>query len=141
MKKFFKKIKHPEKYLFIVTGHQGEPGAVLPRMVYQHLYHFRKEDHVIFSCSIIPVEANIRNRGRLDTELKRKKIRLFTDVHVSGHAFREDHRDLIKMLKSKYIIPTHADVKRLRAMKELAIEIGYKPDKIKILKNGMQVSF
>jgi len=141
VKKFFKKIKHPEKYLFIVTGHQGEPGAVLPRMVYQHLYHFRKEDHVIFSCSIIPVEANIRNRGRLDTELKRKKIRLFTDVHVSGHAFREDHRDLIKMLKSKYIIPTHADVKRLRAMKELAIEIGYKPDKIKILKNGMQVSF
>jgi len=139
--RFFKKIKHPEKYLFIVTGHQGEPGAVLPRIVYENYYKFQEEDHVIFSCSVIPVENNIINREKLDSELKKRKIRLFTDVHVSGHAFREDHRDFLHMLKPEYIIPSHAEPENLEAMKELALEIGYKPDKVKILKNGVQVSF
>jgi ribonuclease J len=141
VKKFFSKVKHPEKSLFIVTGHQGEPRAVLSRMVYQHLYHFEEEDHVIFSCSVIPVENNIRNREKLDAALKEKKIRLFTDVHVSGHAFREDLRDLIHLLKPVNIIPTHASRKKLEAMKELCMEMGYKPDRVMILHNGVQVNF
>ncbi|MBW2990292.1 MBL fold metallo-hydrolase [Candidatus Woesearchaeota archaeon] len=141
VKKFFNKIKHPEKYLFIVTGHQGEPNAVLTRMVRQHLYKFKKEDHVIFSCSIIPVENNIIHREKLDKALKKEKVRLFVDVHVSGHAFKEDLRDLIHLLKPKNIIPTHGSRKKLRAMKELAMDMGYKPEQVKILKNGVQVSF
>jgi len=140
LKKFFKRVKHPEKYLFIVTGHQGEPGAVLPRMVYQRLYNFQEEDHVIFSCSIIPVKNNIINREKLDSALKKKKVRLFTDVHVSGHAFREDLRDLLHLLKPEQIIPTHANKEKLNAMKELALETGYKPEQIRILKNGVQLN-
>ena len=139
--KFFKKVKHPEKYLFIVTGHQGEPKAILSRMVFQNLYHFEEEDHVIFSCGVIPVENNIINREKLDKALKEKKIRLFTDVHVSGHAYREDHRDLIHLLKPENIIPTHAQRKNLEAMKELCMEMGYKSDKVHILHNGVQVNF
>ena len=141
VEKFFKQVKHPEKYLFVVTGHQGEPGAVLPRMVYKHLFNFKEEDHVIFSCSIIPVENNIIHREKLDSALKKEKVRLFIDVHVSGHAFREDLRDLIHLLKPENIIPTHGNSKKLEAMKELALEMGYKPEQIKILKNGVQVSF
>jgi ribonuclease J len=141
VKKFFKKVKHPEKTLFIVTGHQGEPRAVLSRMVYQNLYHFNEEDHVIFSCSVIPVENNKINREKLDKALKEKRVRLFTDVHVSGHAFREDLRDLIHVLKPKNIIPTHGTVKKLEAMRELCTEMGYKPENIKILHNGVQVNF
>lgn len=141
VEKFFKKVKHPEKYLFVVTGHQGEPRAVLPRMVRQHLYDFQEEDHVIFSCSVIPVKDNIINREKLDSDLKKEKVRLFTDVHVSGHAFREDLRDLVRMLNPQNIIPTHASKKKLYAMKELALEMGYKPEQVKILKNGVQISF
>ncbi len=139
--KFFKKVKHPEKQLFIVTGHQGEPKAILSRMVFQNLYHFEEEDHVIFSCGVIPVENNIINRGKLDRALKDKKIRLFTDVHVSGHAYREDLRDLVHLLKPQNVIPTHAQVKNLEAMKELCMEMGYKSDKVHILRNGTQVNF
>jgi ribonuclease J len=137
--KFFKKLKHPEKCMLVVTGHQGEPGAVLPRMVYKHLYDLRAGDNIIFSCSIIPVENNIRNRARLDEELKRKHVRLFTDVHVSGHAFREDLRDLITLVKPKIVIPTHAERKKLEAMRELAMEIGYKHDNVKVLRNNETV--
>jgi ribonuclease J len=121
--------------MFIVTGHQAEPGAVLPRMVFKHLYDFKQDDNVIFSCSVIPVENNVINREKLDAELRKRKVRLFTDVHVSGHAFREDHRDLIQTLKPEIVIPTHAERKKLEALKELALEIGYKPDKVRILRN------
>ena len=141
VEKFFKKVKHPEKYLFVVTGHQGEPKAVLPRMVRQHFFDFDEEDHVIFSCSIIPVKNNIINREKLDAALKKEKVRLFTDVHVSGHAFREDLRDLVRLLNPKTIIPTHANKKKLYAMKELAMEMGYKAGQVKILTNGVQVNF
>ena len=139
--KFFKRVKHADKQLFIVTGHQGEPGAVLSRMVYQHLYRFEEEDHVIFSCGVIPVENNIRNREKLDKALREKKVRLFTDVHVSGHAFREDLRDLVHLLKPEHVIPTHAKRKNLEAMKELCLEIGYKPHQVHVLHNGLQVNF
>ncbi len=141
VEQFFKKLKHPEKCMFIVTGHQGEPGAVLPRMVYKHLYDFKDGDNVIFSCSIIPVENNIRNREKLDAELKKKHVRLFTGVHVSGHAFREDQRDLISLVRPEYILPTHSDRKNQEAMRELAMEMGYKHDKIKILRNHEHLRF
>ena len=62
------------------------------------MFKFEDEDEVIFSCTVIPVESNKRNREKLDAELKRKKVRLFNDVHVSGHAARKDHRDIINML-------------------------------------------
>jgi ribonuclease J len=141
VEKYFRKMKHPEKYLFVVTGHQGEPGAVLSRMVFKNIYKFAEEDHVIFSCGIIPVENNIINREKLDAALKAKKVRLFTDVHVSGHAFREDHRDLIHLLNPEHIIPTHAERKKLEAMKELCMEMRYKPEKVHILENGVQLGF
>lgn len=138
--KFFKRIKDPSKYLFIVTGHQAEPRAVLTRMVNQNLFQFNEEDHVIFSCGVIPVENNIRNREKLDAALRKKKVRLFTDVHVSGHAFREDHRDFIHLLKPAHILPAHATPKVMEAMKELALEMGYKPDKVHLLRNGLQLN-
>ncbi len=141
VEKFFKRIKHPEKYVFVVTGHQGEPKAVLPRMVRQNFFKFHEEDHMIFSCSVIPVKNNIINRDKLDAALKKEKVRLFTDVHVSGHAFREDLRDMIRLLKPKNIIPTHASKKKLQSMKELAMDMGFKPNQVKILKNGVRVSF
>lgn len=140
VEKFFKKIKNPSKYLFVVTGHQAEPRAVLSRMVNQNLFHFHEEDHVIFSCGVIPVENNIINREKLDAALKKKKIRLFTDVHVSGHAYREDHRDFIHLLKPTHIIPAHATPKVMEAMKELALEMGYKHDKVHVLRNGVQLN-
>ncbi|MBN1792185.1 MBL fold metallo-hydrolase [Candidatus Woesearchaeota archaeon] len=140
VKKYFGKVKNPEKCLFVVTGHQAEPGSILPRMVFSHLFKFKEEDNVIFSCSVIPVESNVRNRERLDAELKKMKVRIFTDVHVSGHAYREDHREMIKLLRPKIIIPTHAPAEKLALTRELAMELGYKSEDVKILKNGERIT-
>ena len=136
---YFKKVKDTHKKLFVVTGHQGEPKAVLSRMATQKIFPFDYEDLVLFCCKIIPNEENYRNRSALEAKLKSKKVRIFSDIHVSGHACREDHREFIKLLKPLNIIPTHGEVPMLEAQKELAREIGYDDKKVHILKNFSRI--
>lgn len=117
-------------YLIVCTGHQGEPDAVLAKIM-RGIYKFPiySGDHVIFSSSVIPNKENIEQRRVLDVKLKEKGVRIFTDIHASGHASREDLRDLIKLVKPKTIIPAHADMPKINALIELAKEEGYRPGK------------
>ena len=123
-----KKInKNRSKYLVVCTGHQGEPGSVLERMSRNELpFSFRNKDHIIFSSSVIPTPINVSNRSQLERRLKQKGVRIFGDVHVSGHASREDLRDFINMVNAENIIPAHGDLSKLTPMAELASELGYK---------------
>ena len=53
-------------------------------------------------------------------------MRIFTDVHVSGHGALEDHRDLLEMIKPKNIIPIHAGAEKGRMLAEMAAGLGFK---------------
>ncbi len=139
IEEYFKKNKNTKDKLFIVTGHQGEPKAVLSRLVKKNIFPFNYEDLVLFCCKIIPHEDNFRNRSDLESSLKEKRTRIFTDLHVSGHACREDHREFIKRLKPENIIPTHGEIPMLEAQKELCVELGYEEKKVHILKNFSRI--
>ena len=92
IKRKLKKIaKERGKYLMVVTGHQGEPKSTLAKMMNGELkFNFFPEDHVIFSCRTIPTPTNIANREKLEANLRSYNIRIFKDIHQSGHAARED---------------------------------------------------
>lgn len=135
VEQYFKKLKKTEDKLFIVTGHQGEPKAILSRLAKGNIFPFGYEDLVLFCCKIIPHEENFKNREILESELKKRKVRIFTDLHVSGHACREDHREFIKMINPENIIPTHGEIPMLESQKELAKELGYKDNQVHVLKN------
>lgn len=138
---FLKKCKKPEDYVFIVTGHQGEPKSVLARMIFNNYFNFKKEDIVIFSCTIIPGEENIKNREKMENELKKKRVRIFRDIHVSGHGAREDARDLINMINPKNLIPTHSEIATTEQFLELAEELGYRENKnVFLLRNGAKIN-
>lgn len=141
IKKKLKKIeKKRDKYIFVVTGHQGEPKATLSKMVDGKInFHFNPEDHVIFSCKTIPSPTNIKNREHIEKVLKGYGVRIFKDIHVSGHAAREDLRDLINLVKPKHIIPAHGEPSMIAALKELALEMGYKSDHIHLMSNGDKI--
>ncbi|MBS3085798.1 MBL fold metallo-hydrolase [Candidatus Pacearchaeota archaeon] len=126
---FLKKVeKNRGDYLVVCTGHQAEPGSILDRIVGdQTPFKFMPGDHLIFSSSIIPATPNINAREAMDKKLKKKGVRIQTDIHVSGHAGREDLRDLLSMLKPQHIIPAHGSLKQETPMIELASEMGYKP--------------
>ena len=60
-----------------------------------------------------------------------------TDVHVSGHAGREDLRDLVEMTNPEHIIPAHGDLDQVVAMVDLAKEMGYKfQENVHLSSNG-----
>jgi ribonuclease J len=125
---FLKKLERDRgKYLVVCTGHQAEPGSILDRIVNDEtFFKFRQDDNVIFSSSVIPASVNIHARDKMDKKMMRKGVRIQTDVHVSGHAGREDLRDLIEMLKPKHIIPAHGSLQQETHLIELAKELGYK---------------
>ena len=115
------------KYLKFCTCHQGGPGSILERLSRNELpFSFNRDDHLIFSSRTIPTPININNRQQVEKRLKQKGVRIFDQVHVSGHACREDLRDFIEMVKPEHIIPAHGDLQKMSAMVELASELGYK---------------
>ena len=114
-----------DNYLLIVTGHQGEPGAVLTRMANGDLYDIGKRDTVVFSAGTIPNPLNRAQRYVLETKLRMKGVRMVKDLHVSGHASREDHRYLIRLLNPENIVPAHGEFRMLTHYAELAEEEGY----------------
>ena len=134
-----KKIsKNRGDYLVICTGNQGEPNAILPRLAKGLFpFQFEKRDHVVFSCHIIPSPINISNRYILEKKLREKGVEIYRDVHVTGHAHREDHRKLIKLLNPENIVPSHGETERLASYASLAIEEGYELEKsVHISQNG-----
>lgn len=134
--------RHRNKFLVVVTGHQGEQTSILSKMLNRELhFNFRPDDHVIFSCKVIPTETNIRNREIIEEKLRQAKVRIFKDIHVSGHAAREDLRDMINIVKPKHIIPAHGTPLMLHAAIDLASEMGYMPNAtIHLLKDGQRIT-
>ncbi|MBS3169604.1 RNase J family beta-CASP ribonuclease [Candidatus Woesearchaeota archaeon] len=127
-----------DKYLIVCTGHQGEPKAILSRMAREeHDFRFDEGDIIIFSCSVIPVQLNRDNRNRLESNLHSKNVRIFKDVHVSGHAAREDHRELLELIKPQAVIPAHAGGEKARELADLATKMGFK--KVFLMEDGKRV--
>lgn len=131
LEKELKKInKNKNKYLVVCTGHQGEPGSILDRISRSELpLTLSNDDHIIFSSKTIPTPTNELSREQLERRLKKHKVRIFDNVHVSGHGGREDLRDLIKLTSPEHIIPSHGDLKKTTAGAKLAEEMGYKLNK------------
>ena len=142
IERMLKKVdKDREKYLLIVTGHQGEPKSVLYKIAKGEFeFDLYPEDSVVFSCRTIPTPTNIENRDALENELKQTGVRIFKDIHQSGHAAREDLRDFINLVKPKNIIPAHGTKEMRGALAELCAEMGYKTGKnIFLIKDGQKI--
>ncbi len=143
IKRRLKKIMREgkEKYLLVVTGHQGEPASTLYKMANNQFdFQFAAGDHIIFSCRVIPTATNIANRENIEKLLNKQGARLFRDIHVSGHSAREDHREMIQIVKPKHIIPAHGPLEMTSKMAELAYEMGYKRENVHLMKNGQRIT-
>ena len=140
-RKLNKIAKERGRYLMVVTGHQGEPKSTLAKMMNGELkFNFFPEDHIIFSCRTIPTPTNIENRQKLEANLRTFNVRIFKDIHQSGHAAREDLRDLINLVKPKHIIPAHGELRMTSALADLAVEMGYKQGQnVHVMGNGERI--
>ena len=75
--------------------------------------------------------------NKLENALRKKNVRIFQDVHVSGHGAREDHRDLIELIKPEQIMPIHAENAKAKMLAELAAQLGFK--KTHVMQDGKRL--
>ncbi len=139
LEKTLKRVnKNKKRYLLVCTGHQGEPGSILDRMSKNQMdYKLSSNDHLIFSSKTIPTPINEENKLQLIHRFKKAHVRIFDNVHTSGHGGAEDLRDLIKLTNPEHVIPSHGDLKKRTAGAKLAEEMGYKIGKnVHIMQNA-----
>ncbi|MCZ7394094.1 MAG: RNase J family beta-CASP ribonuclease [Candidatus Methanoperedens sp.] len=130
-----------KKYLLITTGHQGEPDSILTRIAnLETQFKIEPGDKVIFSANTIPSPMTMANRHALEIKLKMQGARIYENVHVSGHASREDHWELLRMISPEQVIPSHGNMTMHASYVEMAEDAGYVfGDTVHIMRNGEEM--
>lgn len=132
-----------DKMVIITTGSQGEPMSALARMAFSD---HRKvavgpNDYVIISAT--PIPGNEKTVGKVVNELLKLGAEVvyekMYDVHVSGHACREELKLMISIIKPKYFIPVHGEQKHIMKHAQLAESVGINSKNIIIADNGRVV--
>ncbi|WP_323172403.1 ribonuclease J [Natrialba sp. PRR66] len=124
----FKRIMNEgkENFLPVVTGHQGEPRAMLTRMARGETpYELNNGDKVVFSARVIPEPTNEGQRYQAEKLLGMQGARIYDDIHVSGHMNQEGHYQMLEALQPQNIIPAHQDLEHLAKYIDLAENQGY----------------
>jgi len=136
----FKRImkEGKENYLPIVTGHQGEPRAMLTRMGRGETpYELDEGDKVIFSARVIPEPTNEGQRYQSERLLRMQGARIYDDIHVSGHLREEGHYQMLDALQPQNIIPAHQDLKGFSPYVDLCESQGYELGRdLHVTRNG-----
>ncbi|MHB8586901.1 MAG: MBL fold metallo-hydrolase RNA specificity domain-containing protein [Thermoplasmatota archaeon] len=115
------------RHLVVATGHQGEPGSLLVRIANGETpFRVQGDDQVIFSANVIPQPTNVANRSVLETKLRMQGARIIKGAHVSGHASREDHHELLRMLEPEHVFPAHGGIDLQSNFVDIAERLGYK---------------
>ena len=137
-KTLIKVSKNRKRYLMVCTGHQGEPGSIMERLSRNQLpLKIGRDDNLVFSSSVRPTPVNIEQFAKMETKLRKNRPRIFRDAHVSGHAGREDLRDIVRVVNPHHIIPAHGGLDKTAPMAELCEELGYKLGKqCHLMKDG-----
>ncbi|WP_034226218.1 ribonuclease J [Lachnobacterium bovis] len=126
-----------EKTVIITTGSQGESMAALSRMAtgMHRKVVIKPKDTIVFSSS--PIPGNEKSISGIINELMLKGAEvIFQDVHVSGHACQEDIKLIYSLVNPKFAIPVHGEYRHLYAQANIASELGYDSEHIKILQAG-----
>ncbi len=133
----------PEMVTIITTGSQGEPMSALYRMAFgeHNQVSLGSNDLVVLSSSAIP--GNEKLITKIINELFKRGTEVITysnyDVHVSGHACREELKLIHSLTSPEFFMPVHGEYKHLIAHAGLAHEMGMREDRIVIPENGRVV--
>lgn len=137
--------------LVVCTGGQGEPGAALSRMAEgEHKYiKLHEGDTVVVSST--PIPGNEVRYEEIGNDLSRRGVHLYRQptheidgcgpLHVSGHARRDEYREMLHIIRPKFFLPIYAGHNRRKYYEEIAIEEGWARSNIIQAENGNQFAF
>ncbi len=129
----------PEQITIITTGSQGEPMSALYRMAFSdhNQVELTSGDLVVLSSHAIP--GNEVLVGKIINEMYRRGVNVYheeEEVHVSGHACREEIKMMHSLTKPKFFMPIHGEYRHLMQHKELAQFMGMSADHIFVCEIG-----
>ncbi|MBT9156249.1 MAG: Ribonuclease J1 [Firmicutes bacterium] len=134
-----------DRIVIVSTGSQGEPLSGLTRMAAgsHPRINIVPGDTVIFSST--PVPGNEKLVSKVIDSLSKAGARVIyqgiADVHVSGHASREELKILINMTRPKFMVPCHGEYRHQAAFSDLAQLMGYDASAVLSVENGQVVEF
>jgi ribonuclease J len=132
-----------DKIVIITTGSQGETMSALYRIAYSdhRQIEIKPGDRIIISASAIP--GNEKTVSRVVDELFRRGAEVFydkfSDLHVSGHAYQEELKMMMALVKPKFFIPLHGEYRHLSIHAKLAQQMGISPKNIVIADIGQVI--
>ena len=131
------------KVVFMVTGSQGEPSAVLGKLASgrHRQLDVRENDTIILSSHPIPgnEEMVYRTINRLIERGADVIYDPIESVHVSGHACQEEMRLMLNLTQPKNLIPVHGEVRHLHLHAKLAVDNGMRAENVTVIANGTTV--
>ncbi len=140
-----------DQLLVVCTGGQGEANAALRRMsegTHKHI-KLTGSDTVVISST--PIPGNELSYEQLSDQLSAQGVRLFRHptheldgcgpLHVSGHARREELREMIQLVRPKFFVPVHGGHLYRRYHRDLALEEGLPRANIALPGNGDSLLF
>jgi len=134
-----------DQVVLITTGSQGEPMSALSRMAANEHKHFqiREGDTIVLSSKIIP--GNEMAITRIINHLFKRGAEVFyekvSEIHVSGHASKEELKLILNLVRPKYFIPVHGEYRHLVNHAKLAKKVNIPPENIFILEDGEVMEF
>ena len=133
----------PHKVVFMVTGSQGEPSAVLGKLASgrHRQLDVRQGDTIILSSHPIPgnEEMVYRTINRLIQRGADVVYDSIEAVHVSGHACQEEMRLMLNLTQPKHLIPVHGEIRHLHQHAKIAIDNGIPAKRVTVIENGATV--
>lgn len=130
----------PHQLVIVTTGSQGEPMSALTRMAFSDhkMVEIGSGDLVILSAN--PIPGNEKAVSGVINELFKKGAEVIyeslAEVHVSGHACREELKLILGLVKPKYFIPVHGEHRHLMRHASLGVQMGVKPKNVFVLGLG-----
>lgn len=129
-----------EKIVIITTGSQGEPMSALTRMAASEHRKVEIEpgDLVIISAS--PIPGNEKSIFKVINELFKKGAEVIyeslAEIHVSGHACREELKLVHNLVKPRFFMPVHGEFRHLKQHANLANKLGMPMENIFMMEIG-----
>ena len=132
-----------DEVVIMCTGSQGEPTSILGRLSVgeNRLFDLKEGDTVVLSSH--PIPGNEENVYRTINRLFQRGANVLYEgiaaVHVSGHASQEEMKLMINLVRPKFFIPIHGELRQLKQHALLGTQLGIPTENIRVVENGQVI--
>jgi ribonuclease J len=132
-----------DQVVIMTTGAQGEPAAGLGRLAAGEHRQLEVEEGDTIVLSSHPIPGNEEMVSRTINRLLQRGAQVIYDpierVHVSGHASQEELKLMINMIRPRFFIPVHGELRHLYMHRSMAVELGVPFENTAVIENGTMI--